>query len=133
MFKWFWTIFSLGAPVVSCFLGHHFCTRCLKGLYNGSPVHFVLFCQLLALNRYGSSSVGKEITCKWQNQRLETNKYVPWALFLKFQTAEINFEKLLGWTAFAEFSKTLISIRFNLLLFCPSVASVVSVNLSFMF
>ena len=40
--------------------------------------------------------VGKEITCKWQNQRLETNKYVPWALFLKLQTAEINFEKLLG-------------------------------------
>ena len=25
--------------------------------------------------------VGKEIACKWQNQRLETNKYVPWALF----------------------------------------------------
>ena len=101
MFKWFWTIFSLGAPVVhGCFLGHHFCTRCLKGFYNGSPVHFVLFCQLLALNRYGSSSVGKEITCKWQNQRLETNKYVPWALFLKLQTAEINFEKLLGWTVF---------------------------------
>ena len=44
--------------------------------------------------------VGKDITCKWQNQRLETNKYVPWALFLKLQTAEINFEKLLGWTVF---------------------------------
>ena len=41
--------------------------------------------------------VGKEITCKWQNQRLETNKYVLWALLLKLQTAELNFEKLLGW------------------------------------
>ena len=44
--------------------------------------------------------VGKEITCKWQDQRLETNKYVLWALFLKLQTAELNFEKLLGWTVF---------------------------------
>ena len=44
--------------------------------------------------------VGKQITCKWQNQGLETNKHVPWALFLKLQTAEINFEKLLGWTVF---------------------------------
>ena len=26
--------------------------------------------------------------------------YVSWALFLKLQTAEINFEKLLGWTVF---------------------------------
>ena len=25
--------------------------------------------------------VSKEITCKWQNQRFETNKYVSWALF----------------------------------------------------
>ena len=41
--------------------------------------------------------LGKEITCKWQNQRLETNKYVLWALLLKLQTAELNFEKLLGW------------------------------------
>ena len=40
--------------------------------------------------------VGKEITCKWQNQRLETNKYVSRALFLKLQAAGINFEKLLG-------------------------------------
>ena len=44
--------------------------------------------------------VGKEITCKWQNQRLETNRYVSWALFLKLQTAEINFEKLSRWTVF---------------------------------
>ena len=35
----------------------------LKGLYHGSPVHFVLFCQLPALNRY-ELKVGKEITCK---------------------------------------------------------------------
>ena len=44
--------------------------------------------------------VSKEITCQWQSQRFETNKYVSWALFLKLQTAEINFEKLLGWTVF---------------------------------
>ena len=40
--------------------------------------------------------VRKEITSKWQSQRFETNKYVSWALFLKLQIAEINFEKLLG-------------------------------------
>jgi len=28
--------------------------RGLKGLCHGSPVHFVWFCQLLALNRYGT-------------------------------------------------------------------------------
>ena len=44
--------------------------------------------------------VSKQITCKWQSQRFETKKYVSWALFLKLQTAEINFEKLLGWTVF---------------------------------
>ena len=42
--------------------------------------------------------VSKEIACKWQNQRPETNKYVSWELFL--QAAGINFEKLLGWTVF---------------------------------
>ena len=42
--------------------------------------------------------VSKEITCKWQNQRSETN--VSWALFLKLQAAGINFERLLGWTVF---------------------------------
>ena len=41
--------------------------------------------------------VGKKITCKWQNQRLEINKCVCWALCLKLQTAEINSQKLLGW------------------------------------
>ena len=44
--------------------------------------------------------VRKDITCKWQNQRSETNKYVSWALFLNLQAAGINFEKLLGWTVF---------------------------------
>ena len=44
--------------------------------------------------------VSKEITCKWQNQRSETDKYVSWALFLKLQVEGINFEKLLGWTVF---------------------------------
>ena len=74
----------------------------LKGLCHGSPVHFVLFSQLLALDRAIAMElkVGKEITSKWQNQRLETNKYVSWALFLKPKTAELNFEKLLGWTVF---------------------------------
>ena len=28
----------------------------LKGLCHGSPPHFVLFCQLIALNRYGTES-----------------------------------------------------------------------------
>ena len=69
--------------------------------------------------------VSKEITCKWQNQRSETNEYFSWALFLKLQAAGINFEKLLGWTVF----KNPNSIRFNLLQFSPSVASVVSVML----
>ena len=44
--------------------------------------------------------VSKEITYKRQNQRSETNKYVSWALFLKLQTAEINFEKLLARNSF---------------------------------
>ena len=44
--------------------------------------------------------LSKEITCKWQNQRSETNKCASWALFLKLQAAGINFEKLLGWTVF---------------------------------
>ena len=44
--------------------------------------------------------VSKEITCKWQNQRSETDKYVSGALFLKLQVEGINFEKLLGWTVF---------------------------------
>ena len=44
--------------------------------------------------------VSTEITCKWQDQRPETNKYVSWALLFKFQAAGINFEKLLGWTVF---------------------------------
>ena len=48
-------------------------------------------------------------------------------VFLKLQAAGINFEKLLGWIVL--FSKTLFSICFNLLQFCPSVASVVSVVL----
>ena len=67
----------------------------------------------------------REITCKWQNQRPETSKYVSRALFLKLHAVGINFEKPLGWTVF----KNLISIRFNLLQFCPSVTSVVSVML----
>ena len=46
--------------------------------------------------------VSKKITWKWQNQGFQTNKYVSWALFLKLQTAEINFEKLLGRTVFKD-------------------------------
>ena len=71
----------------------------LKGLC--SAVQFILF----NFANYSSSiamelKVSKEITCKWQSQRFETNKYVSWALFLKLQAAGINFEKLLGWTVF---------------------------------
>ena len=44
--------------------------------------------------------VNKEIDCKWHKQGLETNNYVCWALFLKLQTAEINFKELLGGTVF---------------------------------
>ena len=44
--------------------------------------------------------VSKEITCKWHKERFKTNKHVFLALLLKLQTAEINFEKLLGWTIF---------------------------------
>ena len=56
------------------------------------------FCLFLPVTR--PQLLRKEITCKWHKQRFETNKYVSWTLFLKLQTAEINFEKLLGWTAF---------------------------------
>ena len=42
--------------------------------------------------------VSKDIMCKWQNQRSDTNKNISWKLFLKLQAAEINFEKLLDWT-----------------------------------
>ena len=71
----------------------------LKGLCHGSPVHFVIFAN------YSPSiaielKVSKEITCKWQSQRFGRNKYVSWALFLKLQTAEINFQKLWSWTVF---------------------------------
>ena len=44
--------------------------------------------------------VSKDISCKWENQKFETEKYVSWALFLKLQLAGSNFEKLLGWTVF---------------------------------
>ena len=68
--------------------------------------------------------VSTQITSKWQNQRFETNKYVSWALFLKLQTAEINFEKLLGWTVFKNpnfnpfQSSSVLSIRGMLYLLC---------------
>ena len=55
--------------------------------------------------------VSKEITGKWQNQRSETNKYVSWELFSKFQAAGINFEKLLDWTVVK--NPIIISTRFN--------------------
>ena len=69
----------------------------LKGLCHG--VQFILF----NFANYSPSiamelKASKEITCKWQNQRSKTNKYVSRALFLKLQAAEINFEKLVGWT-----------------------------------
>ena len=70
--------------------------------------------------------VSKAITGKWQNQRSETNKHVSWTLFLKLQTAGIKLEKLLGWTVFKNLN---FNIHFNLLQFCPSLASVVSAML----
>ena len=53
--------------------------------------------------------VSKEITCKWQNQRLETNKYVSWALFLKLQAADINFEKTVGLNSFQKWVSNLVN------------------------
>ena len=59
-----WKVSSLGS--VFFFLSIGVCLRpaqsirennamfYLKGLCHGSPVHFVQFCQLLALNRYGT-------------------------------------------------------------------------------
>ena len=51
------------------------------------------------------------------------------SIFLKLQVVGIKVEKLLGLVRLNRFSKTLISIRFNLLQFFPSVVSVVSVIL----
>ena len=54
------------------------------------------FCSILPINcpqSLWNLKKANNITCKWQSQRFETNKYVSWALFLKLQTAEINFEK----------------------------------------
>ena len=44
--------------------------------------------------------VSKEITCKWQNQRSETNKYVSWALFLKLQAKSLFRQQASRWTVF---------------------------------
>ena len=75
-------------------------TGALKELCHGSPVHFVYNFANYSASTAIELKVSKEITCKLQNQIFKTNKYVSWALFLKLQTAEINFEKLLGWTVF---------------------------------
>ena len=34
--------------------GSHFTVGVTRRLFHGSPVHFVQFCQLLSLNRYGT-------------------------------------------------------------------------------
>ena len=75
--------------------------RMFKGAVSWQLVQFILF----NFANYSPSiamelKVSTEITCKWQNQRCKTNKYVYLALFLKLQAAGINFEKLLGWTVF---------------------------------
>ena len=83
-------------PIISIYL---FFLYSLKGLCHGSRVilfNFANFSPSIPMEL----KVSEEITCKWQNQRPETNKYVSWALFLKLQAAGINFEKLLGWTVF---------------------------------
>ena len=73
----------------------------IKGTVSGQ---YGLFCLILPIITRPQIAmelkVSNEITCKWQSQRFETNKYVSWALFSKLQTAEIDFEKLLGWTVF---------------------------------
>ena len=48
------------------------------------------FCLILPITR-PQLKVSKEITCKWQNQRFETNKYVSWALFWSFEVANSSF------------------------------------------
>ena len=94
-----------------------------KGAVSWQSSSFVVYFANFSPSIAMELKVSKEITGKWQNQRSETNKYVSWALFLKFQAAGINFEKLLGWTVFKNPN---FKIRFSLLEFCPSVASVVS-------
>ena len=103
----------------SSFLYYHICIICHMVLHvHVHPLNFAFDSSKIkvAVSRQSSSilfnfanywpsiamelEVSKEITCKWQNQRSETNKYVSWALFLKLQAAGINFEKLLGWTLF---------------------------------
>ena len=60
----------------------------LKGLCHGSPVQFVVFCQLLVLNGYGLK-VSKVRDPGQINMS-------PEHYFLKLQAAGISFEKLLG-------------------------------------
>jgi len=67
-------------------------------------------------------NVSEQITCKRQNHRFVTNKYVSRALYLNLQTTETNFEKTVQPNSF---SKTVIAIRVNLLQFGPSVPSFV--------
>ena len=83
---------------IACFpLKYIWLWAALKGLCHGVQsilFNFANYSPSIAMELKAS----KEITCKWQNQRSKTNKYVSRALFLKLLAAEINFEKLLGWT-----------------------------------
>ena len=84
---------------ILCFLYISIDTVCLilKGAVSRQSSSFCfIFLQLASIAM--KLKVSKEITCKWQNLRNKTNKYVSWALFLTLQAAGINFEKLLGWT-----------------------------------
>ena len=47
-------VFLIALEACAACLAMHKVYTLLKGLCHGSPVHFVLFCQLLALNRYGT-------------------------------------------------------------------------------
>ena len=60
------------------------CTSCVTAV-QFILIYFANYSPSIAME----FKVGKEITCKWQNQRYV--KYVPWTLFLKLQTAELNF------------------------------------------
>ena len=106
------------------FVMHAYSEFHLKGPCHSSPVHFVspttrpqsLWNLKYAkkLHKMTKSEIQNKQTC---------------LLSIIFEVASSRdqlWEKLLG---SEQFSKILISIRFNLLQFCPSVASVVSVML----
>ena len=51
-------------------LQHLFKANCKVGLCHGSPIQFVLFCQLLALNRFGTKKLLKLTKSEIRDKRL---------------------------------------------------------------